>query len=96
MPNAVISYDVNTPMGQQVRAACVELASAMDRLSKVSALLTQADAATTPTVIETGGAVASLLGVAAGQGAAFTAAVTGLAGALNAPNRAQLAQLFKG
>jgi hypothetical protein len=96
MANATIFYDRNTSLGAQVAVAMIELKSANDRLQTLLQVITQADGAALPGGIETGGAAAALFGVAAGQGAAFVADITGLAGALTVANRASLARLYRG
>ena len=95
MANAVIKYDTSTALGREVQAAVLEMQSAYQRLTKLAAVLTQADAATTPAVVEAGGGAADLFGVAAGQGAAFRDDINGLASALTGSNRASIARLLR-
>lgn len=95
MANAVIKYDTATSMGREVQAAVAEMQSGYLRFTKVAAILSQADVATVPAVVEVGGGAGDLFGVAAGQGAAFAVAVNGLAGALTMANRNQLATLLR-
>lgn len=91
----ILKYDPNTSGGTELQNAVLELRSSVTRLQRISDVLGQANAATTPAVIEVNGANADLFGVAAGQGAAFTALVTGLAAAVNSASSGPLASLFR-